>query len=248
MRTPRRPPRGRVAAIATTLLIAMPLWTASTALAAGPIDQAQDAAPTGSLGLFDTPAVGRTVAQTFTAGVSGTLDQVDLQLGRVGDPGPLTVQVRAVSGGAVQPTVLASATVPSSSISADTDACPLGCWVSVPLPGTASAAGTAYAIVASVGPTSGADEVVWGFGGDYAGGDGQISADGGASFDAAGVDLGFRTHVTPAATPPPPPPPPPPPSGAGGDCGHQQWRHWWRPSGCHVHHWHWRDHAWHDDD
>jgi len=234
----------------TAVLIAGLLSTTGVAAAAGPVDQVQDAVPAGNLGIFDTPDVSRRVAQTFTAGVGGTLDQVDLQLALVGAPGPLTVQIRGVdAGGQPSATVLASATLPAASISADTAACPLGCWVSVPLPPSASTAGTSYAIVASVGATTGADEVQWAFGGSYAGGEGLLSGDRGATWDAAGVDLGFRTFVTPAAVPPPPPPPPPPP--VTNDC-RQQGHRWWpgndRRRGCREHHWHWRDHGWHDED
>jgi hypothetical protein len=90
-------------------------------------------------------------AQTFTAGIAGRLDQVDLLLRRGGNPGDLTVQIRDTSGGAPGASVLASETIAQASIP---DA---GfTWRSVAFDPTApSAAGTQYAIVLFAGTGSG---------------------------------------------------------------------------------------------
>ena len=53
-------------------------------------------------------------AQTFTAGVSGKLDQFDLFLSKTGSPSaPLSIEVRDVSAGALGGTVLASSSLPA---------------------------------------------------------------------------------------------------------------------------------------
>src|SRR5438477_4342828 len=55
------------------------------------------------------------VAQTFTAGITGTLDQVDMLLSRQLNPGDLIVEIRSVANAVPTATVLATATVPESS-------------------------------------------------------------------------------------------------------------------------------------
>jgi hypothetical protein len=91
-------------------------------------------------------------AQTFTAGISGNLDQVKLFLARTASPPPtgdLTVQIKATAGGMPSGAALASSTVPEASVST------AGGWVSVPLsPPAPSIAGTQYAIVLTAPTTS----------------------------------------------------------------------------------------------
>jgi hypothetical protein len=101
----------------------------------------------------------RSAAQTFTAGLSGQLDQVDLPLAKyMQTDGPLTVEIRDVVGGAPGTTVLASAAVPAASV-------PLGgtqqaVFVAAPFDSPADvAAGSQYAIVAYTG---GDDVYNWG--------------------------------------------------------------------------------------
>src|SRR3954464_14703142 len=63
---------------------------------------------------------GQSVAQTFTAGVSGKLDQVDLNLGASESPPtfPLIVELRDFSGDLPGAAILASQIVPVSGVPA----------------------------------------------------------------------------------------------------------------------------------
>jgi hypothetical protein len=85
------------------------------------------------------------LAQTFTAGLSGGLDRVELLLSypdSVPDS-PLTVEVRDASGGSPGPTVLAAGSVPASAVSTS-DA-----WIPITFSAAAPVtAGTKYSIVA----------------------------------------------------------------------------------------------------
>lgn len=117
-------------------------------------------------------------AQTFTAGLTGGLDRVDLSLvqnklpGEVPNSVGLTVEIRTVSAGVPGGGVLASATIAPDEI-------PSIAWrlafvsihFSPPAPVTT---GVQYAIVAYTG---GADMYLWGaaFPGPYAGGEAFIS-------------------------------------------------------------------------
>ena len=134
-------------------------------------------------------------AQTFTASITGTLDQVDLFLvgGLLGDP--LTVQIQGVSGGVPNGVVLASASVPAASVPDDT-----GSWIAIPIAPVAVTAGTQYAIVVS---TSDFQTYAW----FRAGGD--VYAGGAALAGFIGdfwtpmtpsADLAFRTYVIAAPT------------------------------------------------
>jgi len=85
------------------------------------------------------------LAQTFTAGLTGGLDRVELLVGAPDSvPSvPLTVEIRDVSGGSPGAAVLATGTVPPSAVSS-TDA-----WVPITFAtGVPVTAGTRYSIVA----------------------------------------------------------------------------------------------------
>jgi hypothetical protein len=89
----------------------------------------------------------QSVAQTFTAGLSGGIDQVDLKLsaGGTGPTLPLVVEIRNTSGGSPGGTVLGTGSVPASA------APPSGspAFVSIGFANPAPVlAGTQYAIVA----------------------------------------------------------------------------------------------------
>jgi hypothetical protein len=149
------------------------------------------------------------MAQSFSAGISGNLDQVDLLIGRSGNPGPLTVDIRMSSGGAPSGSVLASETVAQENVYLDPTGQGVGDWVSVPLsPPAPSTAGVQYAIELSAPNANGFDKYVWraGAGDPYSGGMAVKSQDGGASWSELlpGWDLAFKTYVT---TIPPPDPP-----------------------------------------
>ncbi len=187
--TPRRAWRrcavGAVAAL--TLLAAAVAHAAPT----GTLDQQQPDTSGGEVlfgGVGDTA-----LAQTFTAGLSGVLDQVDLRLHAVGSGSLATVEIRAVdSSGAPGSDVLASTTVaPNFS----------GVWVEAAFSSPATvAAGTQYAIV-----VRSAGLAAWrisALGGDpYPGGQPYSSADGVPWVATTGTyDQAFKTYVTP---PPP---------------------------------------------
>jgi len=131
-------------------------------LAAGAIDQEQ-ASFGASKALIGTDQYGPDVrqAQVFMAGVTGDLDQVDLPVRVVGDPGvPLLVEIRDMDGSGLPGAVLSSfplaqGNVPACNTAGCNDDRPTGdfstfSFVSVPVsPPVAVTAGTQYAIVLS---------------------------------------------------------------------------------------------------
>ena len=157
---------------------------------AGTLDQQQTDFSVGT-GTVDS---GETPAQTFTAGLSGGIDQVDLHLESHGPTTPLTVEIRNTSAGDPGGTVLAGQTVPASSVPAAPS------WVTfnfaTPAPVTA---GTQYAIVASSSPVSMSQHYDWGYGGDsYAGGRFTYttsSPPSGPWTTGSTADLAFKTYV-----------------------------------------------------
>jgi hypothetical protein len=133
------------------------------------------------------------LAQSFTAGLSGQLDQVDVFLTHpyYGTPGPLTLEIRTLSGGVPSATVLASEEVSSV---------PDG-WLSVTLNPTLSvSAGAQYAIVLSApsGDPYGGFYSWYGNGSNpYGGGQWLRTFDSGASWQAlSDADAGFKTYVS----------------------------------------------------
>lgn len=158
----------------------------------------------------------RLAGQTFTAGPSGYLDQVDVNVRRFVPGGGsscnygtgITVSLRSVAGGVPGDTVLAGALVPTASITTSFG------WVSVPLPapGYPVAAGGQYALVLSAPDAScggvGYLPYEWAGAGSNPYPAGASYARGGASawMLQGAYDLMFRTFV---ATPPPGETPPP---------------------------------------
>jgi hypothetical protein len=218
--------RRRSAAVIAFTILAMSLPAA--ALAAGTLDQGQ--AAIGSvralIGTYDNGTSTVLQAQTFRAGLTGSLDQVDVQIRVVGDPGvPLQVEIWAVDGtGAPTGSALGSASLPEAGVpvcatAACVDLTPSGgdwtnfSFVSVPLTTPASVtAGSSYALVLSaVGATAGIDgPPVHGANRyEWAGtSDGSAYSNGSDySFVSGGVepwfqdpnDLAFTTYVSPMA-------------------------------------------------
>ena len=193
--------RSALAAVVAALSLAV---VAAPASATGPLDQQQTSigfytgiwGPTSSIG---PPATGK--AQTFTAGRSRELDQVDLHLRTYDETsGPLRVEIRNVTADAPGSTVLASATVPAAEVPhPPNDAA----YVAVPFASPATVLkDSQYAIVAEA---DGSD--IYDVSGDqntsYTGGRALYSVvppgDNWAPFDPA-FDLAFKTYVTtPAA-------------------------------------------------
>jgi hypothetical protein len=189
--------RLRRAAFATLILACAACVLAPVAALAGTLDQQQ----TNTSGGTATIDSGETSAQTFTAGLSGGIDQVDLYLETAGTPtAPLNVEIRDVSGGAPGGTVLAGQSVPASSVPA------AGSFVSVNFATPAPvAAGSQYAIVVYSSTVSITNDYYWSYGGNsYAGGEFFYtlnSPPSGAWTPASSTDLAFKTYVGPLTTP-----------------------------------------------
>ncbi len=173
------------------------LATPAPAMATGALDQSQDGGVAGSNMVWGSVRA----AQSFTAGISGDLDQVDLLLARSGSPGDLAVEIQTMAGGVPSGTVLASETVPAASVTSSYT------WISVPLsPVAPSSAGVQYAIVLSA-PSSiiAIDRYDWAVtGGDpYAAGTQLSSLDGGANWIAGDPnnDSNFKTYVGDSTAP-----------------------------------------------
>jgi hypothetical protein len=169
------------------------------AASAGTLDQQQ---PNGGVG-YQVHSM-QSLAQIFTAGLSGGLDQVDLKLSAGGSPPilPLVVEIRNAPGGAPDGTVLASGSVPASAAPATSAFVSLGFATSA-----AVTAGTQYAIVAYNADTGGR---FWGWAFDatnpYTTGSAefQLASPPGPGWNNTGdSDLAFKTYVatpTPTAT------------------------------------------------
>ena len=106
---------------------------------AGTLDQQQTISNFGGLQVDST----HSKAQTFTAGITGQLDQVDLSISGMSVTTPLTVQIRNGSATAPGDTVLASASVPTSAVTSTESFVP----IAFASPASVTA-GTQYSIVA----------------------------------------------------------------------------------------------------
>ena len=113
---------------------------AAPASAAGTLDQKQE-----TIDNYDGADNEHPLAQTFTAGLTGNLDQIDLNwVG--GNTGPaVSIEIRPTADGKPTNVVLASPSVPAASVP---NAAPA--WVSIPIPPVAVTAGTrAFSLEAS---------------------------------------------------------------------------------------------------
>jgi hypothetical protein len=167
---------------------------------AGTLDQQQTSFAAGGAGIVGPELTPASRAQTFTAGLSGELDRVDLALAQPTTPsvGPLTVEIRNVdASGAPGTTVLASTDVPAASVPT-VDQGHAFVEVEFDSPADVAASGR-YAIVAYTGGT---DFYSWGRAGAdlYAGGSPFDSNESPPSawFLNPGDDFAFRTYVAPA--------------------------------------------------
>jgi hypothetical protein len=159
---------------------------------AGTLDQQQAVDGGGAFSI----GTNQNVAQTFTAGVSGRIDQVDLHLGTVGVPvEPLNVEIQTASGGRPTGEILATAILPASSVPAPRAFVP----ITFALPASV-VAGTQYAIVASSSTPPASNFFQWSNGPDpepYAGGTALYRSppSSGPWAISAAADLTFRTYV-----------------------------------------------------
>jgi hypothetical protein len=102
-----RPSRRPALRLLGTLVLVLGLLLpgAAPALAAGQLDQQQTTQPT----IFPF-GLGSNLVQTFTAGLTGNLDQVSLALAFTAGAGTFTVDILSVAGGVPTTTVLTSVT------------------------------------------------------------------------------------------------------------------------------------------
>jgi hypothetical protein len=182
-----------VSAVAAALVLGV-----ATPAPAGTLDQQQSAGGASSA-IVST----QSLAQSFTAGISGNLDQADLFLTAFGTPSAaMNVEIRNVSAGSPGTSVLASASVPASSVSGSP-----GGFVSfhfaTPAPVTA---GSQYALVAwsaAVFP----DDDAWSRGAGtnpYTGGNlfqNGTSPPSGPWSSQPTSDFAFKTYVAPPTPP-----------------------------------------------
>ena len=130
----------RTRAFLITAVAAAAALIPAAGASAGTLDQQQTISNFGGLQVDST----HSKAQTFTAGLTGQLDQVDLAISGAGSPTtPLTVQIRDGSATAPGTAVLATASVPTSAVTGSES------WVPITFNSPASVtAGTQYSIVA----------------------------------------------------------------------------------------------------
>ena len=143
---------GRTRLAVAAVVAALVLAAGAAPVSAGVLDQEQPY-PLHSVGIIGSEGdeLEFQAAQTFTANLSGLLDQVDIGVASSAPNVDLTVQIRTVAAsGAPTETVLASATVPKANALGNHWG-----WVEVPFSLPASViAGTQYAIVLTA-PNSG---------------------------------------------------------------------------------------------
>ena len=161
----------------------------ASAAQAGTLDEDTSPALETCQALGSLNGLNYSLAQTFTAGVTGQLDQVDLALFNISGSAPVTVEIRDVVGGQPGATVLASGSIPAAQIG------PTVAFIPVALPApTPVVAETQYAIVAytSAGVLHG-----WCRAQDpYAGGSGFFSETAPpTTWAGLSPDLAFKTYV-----------------------------------------------------
>ena len=194
----------RTRTILLTAVAAVAALIPAAGASAGTLDQQQTLSNFGGLQVDN----GSSKGQTFTAGITGQLDQVDLALSGLNPATSLTVQIRDGSATAPGNAVLASASVPTS---AATDSLSL-----VPVtfaPPASLTAGTQYSIVALNGSAFSLDGWFWYAGitgmmdplSAYEGGRLYSSPDGPPAMGTwtegnTKADFNFKTYVVP---PPP---------------------------------------------
>jgi hypothetical protein len=189
--------RKRVLVIAPLVSAAMLAIVPSTS--AGTLDQSQPGIRTNAATIVSDNSP---KAQTFTSGLTGGLDQVDIAIGRTASfiTATLVVEIRAVSGGIPSGPPLATANIPAANVP---EAQFPAAFYSIPFASPAPVtAGVQYAIVASSSSCGLANCYMWALGpvGDpYPAGSGLVSQDFGATWTPlngfGSTDLPFKTYV-----------------------------------------------------
>jgi hypothetical protein len=144
----------------------------------------------------------QSVAQTFTAGLTGGVDRVDLGLGKGGADAnltaPLIVEIRNVSGGVPGTTVLATASVPPAAVPPTAAAAFVPINFGTPAP---VVAGSQYAIVAySSEPNTRYYSWAYALSDPYPAGAFHFTASSPPNTNwssPAGTDQSFKTYVAP---------------------------------------------------
>ncbi len=188
--------RARGLVVVTTLMVGLVVALAPPA-AAGTLDQSQEVAEVRGLIVGPELLNPSSRAQSFTAGLSGDLDQVELFLEHLDDNArkPLTVEIRAMNATIPGDDVLAATAIAPADIPASSS----GGWVAAVFdPPAPVVAGTQYAIVLYAG---GADRF-WHYGASslvapYAGGAQHSSKQSPPATWSTQTDrdLAFRTYV-----------------------------------------------------
>jgi hypothetical protein len=151
------------------------------------LDQVNEAATAAGVAIFNAPSMYSRWGQTFTAGITGQLDQVGLHIqGHAIDAGPLVIEIQNVTAGLPNGTVIGSTAYTGASG-----------FVDIPLDQPASVvAGQTYAIALRTSYTPTPQS--WAFsasGAVYDGGT-AYSINGNGAPRVEGLDLRFRTWVT----------------------------------------------------
>jgi hypothetical protein len=190
MRTTETRRRARRALLVVLTALGAVGLAAGPAAATGTLDQSSEG--TSASAPID---FWRYVGQSFTAGITGDLDQVDLVLARDADDASGVVELRTLGAdGLPTETILARATVGAEAIPTQAG------FVPVPIDPVPVTAGTQYAIVLhGHGFRQHGD-----FAGRYPGGQALQVIGEGPWTVATGNDLAFHTYVT---VPPPAQPP-----------------------------------------
>jgi hypothetical protein len=185
-----------IVALAAVLLV-----VPGAARAQGTPDQSQT--------LYDLPAIvtgpEASWAQTFRAGLSGSLEVVDLVVDfeEVTSDSPLVVELQSTSGGEPSGQVLATASIPVTMVPGGAD------WAQFRLdPVVPVTAGTLYALTVRAPGVRGDSDFQWWFepGDPYPDG-GAWAFDQPGGWSAFGGDFAFQTYVNRAGVGAPGPPP-----------------------------------------
>ncbi len=189
-------------AVGIAFVVAVALVITVPAGATGTLDQSQ---PSFGPGFFSAGNCGTaSLAQTFTSGITGNLDQVDVGVWKseTSTSSALSLQIQAVSGGLPTATTLASESIPPSTLVTNPT---LATFTSVPLSSPVPVtAGSQYAIVLLATNLPCFDGYWWLYveGNAYSGGGALERFGDGAWFylGNAGQDFAFKTYVA-TATP-----------------------------------------------
>jgi hypothetical protein len=203
MNTGIRVPRAVRALFVAPVAAGALLLGGAASASAGTLDQQQTGFDTTSSGAINAS---ESLAQTFTAGITGHVDQADLVLSNFFSPTePVTIEIRNVAGGTPGNTVLASASIPVSAIPNDPNPAFVSATFGAPAPVTA---GTQYALVAWSTEVTGS--VGWSYrfstnpypaGAAFNNGSGPPSGDWNMP---SGDDFAFKTYVAPSPPAAPP--------------------------------------------